>query len=925
MGNPVTWTYVVTNTGNISVSNIQVTDSVLGVVATSTCTPAVTTLAPLGSMTCTVSDPTADPGQYTNTGTVTATAENNAPVTDFDDSHYFGLDPAIDIEKATNGIDADLPPGPFITPDDTVTWTYVVTNTGNTPLAGVVVTDNQGVTPTFVGGDTDGDTMLDLTETWTYTATDPDANLGQYVNVGTVVALGGAVTDADASHYFGAQPLVTIEKFTNLDPADVATGPILEVGSTVNWFYRVTNTGNVPLFNWQVTDTPPAGQPVPAIGCPRTLLIPAGETVTCHASGTVIAGQYTNTGAVSATFPPMEATVGDEDPANYFGEQGGIDLEKLTNDEDADEAPGPFIPVGEAVNWTYRVTNTGNVILSNIQVVDTRGVTVACAQATLGPGLSMDCTGTGVAEPDQYTNLAGAQGETPLGNLVQDVDPSHYFGAEPGVDLQKYTNGADADEPPGPAIDIGAAIEWTYVVTNSGNQDLSQIVVTDNQGVAVSCPATTLAVDEEMTCTGVPGTAARGQYANVGTVTAVAVERGVVTDTDPSHYFGADGQIHIENYTNGEDADVPTGPTVPVGSSVTWTYEVTNPGNLPIRGVEVVDDVPAPASRRVGAIVAQTGIVVPVYVSGDTDADGDLDVDELWLYRATGTAPGGQYENVATATGLDILEEPVADTDPSHHISRQQPGTSRVRVVKRWVGAPSSTRIFVDRNGRKPYDAAMRADSSGDSTRRSYPVSTRVTVGEVTVPRNYTATINCGGGRRPYKGGPFRTRAPAVAGRTRTCTIVNTAPDPPPVVVGKVAKSATIRDGQVVDFVITVRNAGRTPATNVRVCDRLPNGLMFVRAKGARFVGGDACWTIRQLRPGQTRRFVVSVEAARVTQRERLVNIVIVTDPGGSVRCATRRARVPAAIGQRRGAQTARCAAPIAVLPALVRGGGVTG
>ncbi len=94
VGTPVTWTYVVTNTGNIPVSGVQVTDSDLGVVATSSCTPAVTTLAPGGSMTCTRSDPTADPGQYANTGTVNATAQNGAPVTDADNSHYFGLAPA---------------------------------------------------------------------------------------------------------------------------------------------------------------------------------------------------------------------------------------------------------------------------------------------------------------------------------------------------------------------------------------------------------------------------------------------------------------------------------------------------------------------------------------------------------------------------------------------------------------------------------------------------------------------------------------------------------------------------------------------------------------------------------------------------------------------------------------------------------------
>ncbi|MFW2333091.1 hypothetical protein, partial [Ilumatobacter sp.] len=47
-------------------------------------------------------------------------------------------DPAIDIEKFVNGVDADDPTGPVVAVGDTVTFTYVVTNTGEVPLDDVV-------------------------------------------------------------------------------------------------------------------------------------------------------------------------------------------------------------------------------------------------------------------------------------------------------------------------------------------------------------------------------------------------------------------------------------------------------------------------------------------------------------------------------------------------------------------------------------------------------------------------------------------------------------------------------------------------------------------------------------------------------------------------------------------------------------------
>jgi large repetitive protein len=38
--------------------------------------------------------------------------------------------------------------------------------------------------------------------------------------------------------------------------------------------------------------------------------------------------------------------------------------------------------------------------------------------------------------------------------------------------------------------------------------------------------------------------------------------------------------INVVKFVNGQDADSPTGPHVPVGSTVTFTYVVTNTGDV---------------------------------------------------------------------------------------------------------------------------------------------------------------------------------------------------------------------------------------------------------------------------------------------------------------------------------------------------------
>ena len=56
-----------------------------------------------------------------------------------------------------------------VTPGETVTYTYTVTNTGETPLSDVTVKDDKCSPVKYQSGDTNGDSKLQTTETWIYT------------------------------------------------------------------------------------------------------------------------------------------------------------------------------------------------------------------------------------------------------------------------------------------------------------------------------------------------------------------------------------------------------------------------------------------------------------------------------------------------------------------------------------------------------------------------------------------------------------------------------------------------------------------------------------------------------------------------------------------------------------------------------------
>ena len=111
----------------------------------------------------------------------------------------------------------------------------------------------------------------------------------------------------------------------------------------------------------------------------------------------------------------------------------------------------------------------------------------------------------------------------------------------PAISIVKKVNGQDANTP-GEAVEVtaGETVNFTYIVQNTGNVKLTNIAVTDDKGVQVTCPGTELEPGTNMTCTG-SATAIAGNYTNIGTVTS----SHNLTASDPANYKGIIPTIKI--------------------------------------------------------------------------------------------------------------------------------------------------------------------------------------------------------------------------------------------------------------------------------------------------------------------------------------------------------------------------------------------
>lgn len=236
---------------------------------------------------------------------------------------------SLSIEKRINGDDADTAPGVTVVPGSLMTVEFLVTNTGESELTDVTVTDNvipaasivAPTTKTLAGGGTaDFAGSLLPGESAVYTAQWPAPSAGvQHTNIaaatGTNPDTGDDVTSPeDPANAMGSRPAILLDKISVLEDAN--GNGYGDAGEVVTYTFEVSNTGTLDLAPVSITD-PMFG--LTGAACVDTLGV--GETATCSTTAEytitaedIIAGTpIVNIATATGTVPGTDTTVADDD------------------------------------------------------------------------------------------------------------------------------------------------------------------------------------------------------------------------------------------------------------------------------------------------------------------------------------------------------------------------------------------------------------------------------------------------------------------------------------------------------------------------------------------------------------------------------------------------------------------------------------
>jgi uncharacterized repeat protein (TIGR01451 family) len=455
---------------------------------------------------------------------------------------------------------------------------------------------------------------------------------------------------------------------------------IVSPGDLFSYTITVTNDGPSGASNVEVVDTLPLGVTFVSThgegigngcvapnndpdGVPNCSLggIGSGQSKSYIITVTVdtgASGTLTNTAIVSS-LPPDQGPLTNEASAFNTVVNPVLTLLKSTTTT-------TYSAVGDLIDYSYLVTNTGNVTLAEPVTIADDKTTATCAPSgdgDLDVGETVICTAVDYAvtqadiDAGSVTNIADATADGTTSN-----ESSVTVNATEAADIllvkfgtPDFSLGADPLE-----ADLGDVINYTFTVTNTGNVTLTDVLVTDPEVLTITCPSgnpiPTLLVGATEVCTG--SYSITQDDLNAGHFRNDADATG----TSPTFVEVSDEDFHDETIPQDPELTlVKTGSTdlfSAAGQLIEYTFLVTNTGNVTISGPITIDDVfvgPAAEFPDDAACPDLTTV---------GDLDNVLDVGEAITCTASHTTTledrnRSTIENTATATGTDPAGDPV--------------------------------------------------------------------------------------------------------------------------------------------------------------------------------------------------------------------------------------------------------------------------
>ena len=553
VGQTVTYTFHVTNTGGTTLTGIGITETAFsGTGSLSPIACDATTLAPTASTDCTATY------QVTAADIASGIIDNTAEATGNDPGDntvtsppatatVTAVDAALDLTKTAN-------PTTVTAAGDMITYTFHVTNTGNVPIDSIAIQEGSFSGTGSLSPITCNATALAPAAatdcTATYQATQADIDAGRITNDAAATGDdpgGDTVTSNtdDATVTTSATPALTLTK--TVDPTSGTAA-----GQSVTYSFLIENTGDTTITDPAAAEVTFTGTgTAPVIDCPTGVILAPGDSTICTAPYTLTqadidAGRVDNT-AVATGNDPGDDTVTSNDSTVTLTTPPAPAL-TLTKTAD----PTSVSAAGQSVEYTFRVSNTGNTTLTSIVIAETAftgtGALPApvCDATTLAPGESTQCTTTYTTTAadlgaTRIDNTAVATGQDPADGTVTSPDASAevtVIQPAPALELTKTAS-------PTTVTAAGDTITYSFQVTNTGNVTLTDVTVVERSfsgtgsPLSLSCPAdTTLDAGESLTCTADYQTTvadiAAGSIVNTAGSTGIDPDGDTVTSPESS-------------------------------------------------------------------------------------------------------------------------------------------------------------------------------------------------------------------------------------------------------------------------------------------------------------------------------------------------------------------------------------------------------